>query len=487
MAKILHQTQFGRLAKLHIRLCSLLLFTGCLPLSAQQKYWYFIEQSVSKDSAEALLSSNGLKPVHWSEWFHAWSARGAKKFIPFADSSQFVSPVRVHSLPGSARLGFALEQIHAEAFAGAGFTGKGVRIGIIDGGFWGADRSAALRSILESGRLTAFRNFLPETNQNPFSGTHSLDDQHGTEVWELAGGFDAQKNILFGLATGADYYLARTDHGAREERQEEDFLIAALEWLHSQQVKLVNVSLGYNTDFDNPGENYTRDMMDGKTTLVSLACQRASEKGMLVVVASGNDGRDVWEIISAPADAPGVLTVGSTDAKYWRKTDFSSVGPGFTSFLKPEISCFSSSGTSFSAPVITGLAACIWEQDSSLSGSKVKELILQSGHLAAAPNNYLGYGVPDCMWLVENVPRAGQPAPPATASPVKKRKVARIVLPQSGPNHLVLFHKKDGQQILEQRFFTTEGNQLQVKPIPGAMYTTVVVNHEFLMEIEWVR
>ncbi len=472
-------------------------FTGCLlwlvllacnaPLLAQQKNWYFIEKNVSKDSAAAILFANSLEPVIWSEWLHAWSARGPLQSLPAADSTRVVTPITIKSSLAGEKLGFALEQIEAGALVRAGLTGKGVKVGIIDGGFLDANSSNALAELIANNQLKAFRNFLQEGDTDPFAGSHAMDDEHGTEVWELTGGFHPQKNIRFGLATGAGYYLARTDHGAREERQEEDFLIAAIEWLFAQDVKLVNVSLGYNTDFDNPDENYIQAMMDGKTTVVTLACQMASEKGMLIVAAAGNDGSNSWEIISAPADAPGVLTVGATDLKYWKKMPFSSTGPSFLYTTKPEVSCFASAGTSFSAPVITGLAACIWEKQPALSGAEIKSLILESSHLAAAPNNFVGYGVPDCSYILSKLARGEKGNVPKLATPVKKKKVARLVCPDIGPGHVVLFHKKDRLHTLEQEFFTTESVQLTIKPAKGAAFTTVVVNHEFLMEIEWVN
>jgi hypothetical protein len=306
-------------------------------------------------------------------------------------------------------------------------------------------------------------------------------------VWTLTGGNDPKKRLQFGMATEADYYLARTDHGAREERREEDFLIAALEWLDSLGVKLVNVSLGYNTGFDNPADNYSQEMMDGKTTLVSLACQKASdEKGMLIVVAAGNDGGNSWKIVNAPADPPGVLTVGATDLRYWKKMPFSSIGTDFTLHLKPDVSCFSSSGTSFSAPVITGLAACILQKKPSLSNVEVKALIMQSGHLSGAPNNYIGYGVPDARWILEKLEmstKASLEMPQSITT--ARKKVATVVLEGQGKKQVVLYHKKDRFHVIKQVSFSHNESKLTIRPVDGAVFTTIVVDRKWVMEVEW--
>ncbi len=488
-SKITFRRYFRRASMCFRHLILGIFLLGAFQLYGQQKHWYYFSDQLTQEGSKALLEAAQLRPVVWSDWYHAWSAEGESACeISGLDSIRLVSPIKILSSDlYSPIFGFALEQINGEAILNEGLSGKGVKIGIIDGGFLGADQSKSLSTIIEGGRLKAFHNYLQPEDTVPYNGSHALDDEHGTEVWELTGGFSREKNIQFGLATGADYFLARTDHGSREEKQEEDFLVAALEWMDSMNVRLVNISLGYNNTFDNPGDNYTQQMMDGKTSLASLACQKATdEKGMLIVVAAGNDGNNAWQIVDVPADAPGVLSVGATDLKYWRKMPFSSIGTDFTSFLKPEISCFASSGTSFSAPIITGLAACLWEKAPSLSNQEIKALILQSGHLAGSPNNYLGHGVPDAQWLLEKL---RQSAAVDTVSrlnnTIPARKKKSIVLEGGNKKQVVLYHKKDQFHVIKEEYFTISSTRLLVKQHQQASFTTVVVDHTQVMEIEW--
>ncbi|MCP4458272.1 MAG: S8 family serine peptidase [Cytophagales bacterium] len=49
---------------------------------------------------------------------------------------------------------------------------------------------------------------------------------------------------------------------------------------------------------------------------------------------------------------------------------------------------------SFSAPVITGLAACLLEHDTTLSPQEIKTLIIRSSNFYPYPNNFLVNGVP---------------------------------------------------------------------------------------------
>jgi len=227
--------------------------------------------------------------------------------------------------------------------------------------------------------------------------------------------------------------------------------------------------------------------MEGKPALASLACQKATDqKGMLIVVAAGNDGNNEWEVIDVPADAPGVLTVGATDLKFWRKMPFSSIGTGFTSFLKPDISCFASSGTSFSAPVITGLAACLWEAAPDLTNTSLKELILSSGHLAGAPNNYLGYGVPDAGWLMQKLSTTDDLLLPASeAIVIEAKKKKQLVLEGEEKKQIVLYHKKDNQHVVKEEFFSHHASFLIVRPFEQSAFTTIVVDHRVVMEIKW--
>jgi subtilisin family serine protease len=298
-------------------------------------------------------------------------------------------------------LGYALGQIEGEVLISAALNGAGVKIGIIDGGFLGAQKEPNLAVHFDEKRIRYYKDFIsPE--MTPYGGSAKLNDDHGTHVWELIGGINSTTGIQMGLANKATYYLARTDHGVRERREEEKYLIQAMDEMIRLGVRLFNVSLGYADGFNNPIENYVPSQIDGHSTWITRSLDSLlSLHDVLVIISAGNDGNTRWKTLSAPADSKNVITVGATKLSAWESMNYSSVGPANLDYVKPELSCYSPSGTSFTAPVITGLAACIMQYDSTLSPSRVKEILIKSSHLYPYANNLTGYGVPSSRRVLE--------------------------------------------------------------------------------------
>jgi subtilisin family serine protease len=52
-------------------------------------------------------------------------------------------------------------------------------------------------------------------------------------------------------------------------------------------------------------------------------------------------------------------------------------------------------GTSFSTPLICGLAACLWQALPQLKAEEIIQLIRQSGNNYEHPDNIYGYGLPN--------------------------------------------------------------------------------------------
>ena len=445
------------------------------------------------------LKQVGVQPVCQSRWLNAVSARlspaqySVVASMPFVKEIKAIDPAIVITAinrtddPDAAKLQLApvMTQIQANDFAQAGLTGRFVTIGVIDAGFFGADSANALKHVFARDGVKRVRDYVNEkkTHSNLFRTLETFSDTHGTEVLAAIAGSDPTDNIQYGLATDATFYLARTDQGNREYRGEEDNWVAAMEWMDSLGVKLINTSLGYAKGMSNPKENYEPGQMDGHTSLISRAAQIAADKkGILIIVSAGNEGDDrSWRIISTPADAQGVLAIGATNNKVWNRIGYSSIGPESLPYLKPNVSCFSLYGTSLSAPVITGFAACLMQANPKLTNKQLMDIIEKSSHLYPYGNNYVGYGVPQAsraLALLRNETL------PANARSIKATGKTLTLPVSTGDQVVSVFHKKDATHVLQQESAKVNAGKLTLRRENNERQTTVDLKKE-VIEVIW--
>lgn len=378
------------------------------------------------------------------------------------------------------KLSFALEQIEGQLMMDRGATGKGVKIGVIDGGFLKAPDSPSLQHLFENELIANYKDYITPDLPD-FGGSGHLDDQHGTGVLKMIGGIDPASQIQFGLATGATFYLARTDHGAYEKRLEEDYLIQALEEMEKAGVRLVNISLGYAKGYKKSDENYTPEDMNGSSMIAKAVDHAFFEKNMLVVVAAGNEGNDKkWRVLSTPGDAKGALTVGATKLKVWDRMDYSSIGPDYLDYTKPDISCYSSYGTSYATPIITGLAACVMELYPELSAKEIKKALMASGNLYPYGNNHLGHGVPQISRLFKTLEHEDIVRPQLVTS----KKNTFEINAQKG-DLMAVYHKKDTSRVILREISRIKGSSIKIWREREADFTTVLIGKKAI-EIDWL-
>ncbi|MDR1675090.1 MAG: S8 family serine peptidase [Tannerella sp.] len=277
----------------------------------------------------------------------------------------------------------------------AGRKGQGVRIAVIDAGFLHVDRISAFASL----RLLGTHNIV-------FPG-HSVfcEDDHGTKVLSCLGA--NLPGVMIGAAPEASYLLIKSEDTRTEFPIEEDYWAAAIEYADSIGIDIVSSSLGYYC-FDTVDTLYTPSDLDGQTAFISRIAQTAADKGMLVVCSAGNEGQHEWEKITFPADAPDVLTVGAI-ANNERLSFFSSKGFTADYRVKPDVVALGSrvcvidadgdmhytNGTSFSAPIVAGLGACLWQALPWLDNKELIALIRRTASQAGQPDAERGYGIPD--------------------------------------------------------------------------------------------
>jgi subtilisin family serine protease len=469
---------------------------------AQEKYWleFNIEDFNTKSNRiERLKDSLKMQypedlVFHYqSKWNPVVSISTKEKnlnslakysFVKSIISQKELKPLSIETLT-PIEYSYALEQIKAHHITDSmGLSGKGVKIGVIDGGFMDADKEPSLKHIVENEQIKFFQDYLLKGNDDPFYGKRIASDDHGTQVLRMIAGSDNGTSIKYGMAENAELYLARTDHGIRERRLEEDYWVEAIELFYDMGIRLINSSLGYTDGFDKRKENHSKKEVNGKSSMVTKTAQMAAEKGMLIVSAAGNDGNNNWEILSLPSDAKDVLTVGAVRFDDWSKIYYSSIGPDKLEYVKPDVACFAANGTSFSAPVITGLAACIWEYDSTLSNIEVMNIIKSGSHLAETPNNYIGYGVPDSEKIVSILNRE------KTKSIFKSINTDQDYIELEIPNGIeivIIFHKENSRNVVEQQTIKIDERQtkLKIEKTDKAKLTTIVAQDKLILEVKW--
>ncbi len=281
-----------------------------------------------------------------------------------------------------------------------GYHGQGIRMAVIDGGFENADILQAFDSV----RTQILGHYDFTDDPYDFFGSTGF---HGTMCLSAIA---AIRENYHGAATGAQYYIMRTEETDTESPKELDNWVAAIELADSLGVHISSTSLGY-TEFDNPDYNLTYQDMDGHSNRASRAATIAARKGMLVVVAAGNEGSKPWYYIGAPADADSILSVGAVD-KDGYIAPFSSYGPAADGRVKPEVCAVgsgtvliqpsnneivASNGTSFACPLLAGMAACLWSALPDETAMQIRERIIRSAHLYTNPDDHYGYGIPDAL------------------------------------------------------------------------------------------
>ncbi len=375
-----------------------------------------------------------------------------------------------------------ISQLKVEALHQSNYTGEGVWIAVMDGGFPNVDQLTAFSRLRSNNDLLGGYDFVGRT-----TNIYAPDgDSHGTRVLSDMGGY--LENQLVGTAPDASYMLFRTEDGATETPVEESYWVEAAERADSLGIDLINTSLGYST-FDNPNYSYTPAEMDGNTAFISQGANIATEKGMLVVNSAGNSGSSSWGVVTAPADA-NVYTVGAVDMD-GNYVSFSSRGPNAQGVVKPDGMAMGrnaavvdennvvvrNNGTSFSSPIMAGAIASFWGALPNKTNLEIMQLVRESSSLYQNPNSQMGYGIPnfDLAMTLNGVAgqNGGEDEGGQTLDyilfPNPMETNVQIQLPQGSATAILRLYDIYGKRILEKQITETD-NQISVEQLSQAMY-----------------
>ncbi len=280
-----------------------------------------------------------------------------------------------------------------------GLRGQGMIIAMLDGGFFSYNTLDAMDSIMLNNQVLDTWDFYS-------NNTNVADDHpHGMQCLSIiAANIPGQ---FIGKAPKANFFLYRTEETASEYPIEEFNMVCGMERADSAGADVISASLGYS-EFDNPAFDHTYSQMNGNTTLSAIGADLAAKKGILFVNAAGNEGSATWHYITTPADGDSVLAVGAVNTA-GAVGSFSSYGPSSDGQVKPDVASVgvsaivqatnntvvTGSGTSFACPNMAGLATILWQGFPEVPNMRIVRALREAGSIASAPNDRIGYGIPD--------------------------------------------------------------------------------------------
>jgi len=236
---------------------------------------------------------------------------------------------------------YTVEPINAPAVWSMGYKGAGIGVAVIDSGI---SNTADLSAVAILSRVVYSQNFVP----SGLLGALSTGDTfgHGTHVAGLIGGGGANStgkhyfHTFLGVAPSVNFINLRVLDG--NGQGSDTALIQAIETAISLKnlynIRVINLSLGRPVF-----ESYTLDPL-------CQAVEQAWKAGIVVVVAAGNDGRNLsmntegYGTIEAPGNDPYVITVGAVRTNGTpgigddAMASYSSKGPSFIDqVVKPDL------------------------------------------------------------------------------------------------------------------------------------------------------
>lgn len=295
-------------------------------------------------------------------------------------------------------------QVHlhnGEFLHNRGFRGQGMQMAVLDGGFYHYLSLPTFDSVRNNGQILGTWDFV--------TGNASVDEDHQHGMQCLSTIAANMPGVFMGTAPKTSFYLYRTEDVNTEYPIEEQNWVAGMERADSLGIDISSTSLGYFT-FDNPIFNHVyATEFDGNTTIAARGADYAAKKGIICVIAAGNEGSGAWHYIITPADADSVMAVGAVSVA-GNVAGFSSYGPSSDGQIKPSVAAVgvnaviantsngqptTGSGTSFACPNMAGLTTCLWQAFPEINNMGIINVLQQSATRANNPDDRVGYGIPN--------------------------------------------------------------------------------------------
>jgi len=269
---------------------------------------------------------------------------------------------------------------------GDNIRGKGVKIAIIDTGI-DQNHPDFVNRIVDQNDFVPAELFIGTFNLGDGDDDNIANDQngHGTHVAGIAAGSGAASNGKYiGVAPEAELIPVKALNAIGLGFN--SWIASGIEFATDAGADIISMSLGGPSDSE----------------LLKNAVNYALDNGVIVVISAGNSGANGFNTIGFPGRMEKVITVGATDDDDGLAF-FSSKGPTNRLYLKPEIvapgvdtcsadlnsdnifdtecnnpSYAPNSGTSMSAPHVSGAAALIKQANPGYDNADVKSILVGS-------------------------------------------------------------------------------------------------------------
>jgi hypothetical protein len=259
------------------------------------------------------------------------------------------------------------------------------------------------------------------------NNNHPYDDfGHGTMTAGIAAAASNNGVGIVGISWGAKIMPVKVlDHNGSGS---DVTLAQGITWAVDHGANIINASLG-----------------GGDTSSVQDdAIKYAHDHNVLMVAAAGNtpDGKPHY-----PAASPYVLAVGAT-GRSDTVTGFSSYGP-YVSVAAPGVGILSTAwdnghltyeygnGTSFSCPIVAGVAALVWSINPQFTADDVRGVLEDSADDVGPPgyDTYTGFGRVNAFKAVQLAQKGRPPTrtPTPIPQPTGTAGPTRTAVPQQGP------------------------------------------------------
>lgn len=282
---------------------------------------------------------------------------------------------------------WGLEAINAPYAWERGFTGRGVKVGIIDSGM----------------KRPSHEDLpVPSLYRNAMTAASDYEDYcdnygHGTKVAGIIGATANNGIGITGVAYDAELVPIKITEGKTLYTSD---MLAGFEKALDFGCSVVNLSLGYSES--------TSNSISIKS--IGTRMQNAADKGVLIVAAAGNDNSSVYQYPASYDCVVSVSSVGtsasndlpSTFSQHNDKVTISA--PGYNIYSTTRLGTYAyTSGTSFSAPMVSAAAAIAKQINPEITAREFIDALSSTARdvYMKGYDEFTGWGVLDLNALTE--------------------------------------------------------------------------------------